>query len=197
MIKRFRRKQENKRRYRTNEFIFSNTLRVIDSSGKQIGILSKLEALSKARMLGLDLVEIAPNANPPVVKIIDFKKFLYQEEKKKREEKRKSKTSETKELRLGPFMNEHDLMVIIKKAREFIGDGNKVKFVVKFAGRQIAHPEFGENVLTKAINSLSDVSRIEREKHFEGRQLIAIISPDRKGGLSPSHAKAENKKIGK
>ena len=109
----------------------------METDGKQLGILSKFDALGKARGLGLDLVEIAPNAKPPVAKIIDFKKFLYQEEKKKKEEKKKSKTSETKELRLGPFMNEHDLMVVLKKAREFLEGGNKVKFVVKFAGRQI------------------------------------------------------------
>ena len=127
----------------------------MESGGKQLGILSKFEALSKARELGLDLVEIAPNAKPPVAKIIDFKKFLYQEEKKKKEEKKKSKRSETKELRLGPFMNEHDLMVVLRKARGFLGDGNKVKFVVKFAGRQITHPEFGERILEKTIEFLS------------------------------------------
>ena len=191
MIKRFRRKQENKRRYRTNEFIFSNTLRVIDSSGKQIGILSKLEALSKARMLGLDLVEIAPNANPPVVKIIDFKKFLYQEEKKKKEEKKKAKVSETKEVRLGPFMNDHDLEVMIRRTREFLSDGNKVRLVVKFIGRQITHPEFGRTILDKTLNAVSDISKVERDPHFEGKQLIVIISPER----NKNHGQEKNKEV--
>ncbi len=210
MIKRSKKRQDNRKFYRINERIFSSTLRVLESDGKQLGILSKFDALSKARELSLDLVEIAPNASPPVAKIIDFKKFLYQEEKKKKEEKKKSKTSETKELRLGPFMNEHDLMVVLRKARGFLEDGNKVKFVVKFAGRQITHPEFGERILEKTIEYLSDVSKIEREKHFEGRQLITILSAQKSGirlnkeslpgneeekGIK--HAKEENKKISK
>jgi len=191
LIKRSKKRPDNRKFYRVNERIFSSTLRVLESGGKQLGILSRFDALQKARKLGLDLVEIAPNAKPPVAKIIDFKKFLYQEEKKKKEEKKKSKASETKELRLGPFMNDHDLMVVLRKAQEFLGDGNKVKFVVKFAGRQITHPEFGERILEKTIEYLSDISKIEREKHFEGRQLITILSAQRK------NAKDQNKKIGK
>jgi len=201
LIKRSKKRQENRKFYRVNERIFSSTLRVLETDGKQLGILSKFDALGKARGLGLDLVEIAPNAKPPVAKIIDFKKFLYQEEKKKKEEKKKSKTSETKELRLGPFMNEHDLMVVLKKAREFLEGGNKVKFVVKFAGRQITHPEFGERILEKSIEFLSGVSKIEREKHFEGRALITILSPARSGGQSlkteVKNGKEKNKKIDK
>lgn len=209
MIKRSKKRQDNRKFYRVNERIFSSTLRVLESGGKQLGILSRFDALSKARKLDLDLVEIASNAKPPVAKIIDFKKFLYQEEKKKKEEKKKSKASETKELRLGPFMNEHDLMVILRKARGFLDDGNKVKFVVKFAGRQITHPEFGERILEKTIEYLSDISKIEREKHFEGRQLITILSAQKSVSRSnressPSgdakqgveYAKAKNKKIG-
>ena len=128
----------------------------------------------------MDLVEVAPNANPPVAKIVDFNKFLYQQEKKKREEKRKAKISETKEVRLGPFMNEHDLGFMVKRARDFLTDGDKVKFVVKFIGRQITHPEFGREVLNKAITNLADISKTEREPHFEGKQLIVIITPERK-----------------
>jgi len=208
LIKRSKKRQDNRKFYRVNERIFSSTLRVLESSGKQLGILSRFDALSKARKLGLDLVEIAPNATPSVAKIIDFKKFLYQEEKKKKEERKKSKASETKELRLGPFMNDHDLMVVLKKAQEFLKYGNKVKFVVKFAGRQITHPEFGERILEKTIEYLSDISKIEREKHFEGRQLITILSPERSEGRKSSslssetrqgmeYAKEKNKKIGK
>ena len=98
-------------------------------------------------------------------------------------------------------MNEHDLMVVLRKARGFLGDGNKVKFVVKFAGRQITHPEFGERILEKTIEFLSGVSKIEREKHFEGRQLIVILSPARSGVQSlkteVKNAKEKNKEIGK
>src|SRR3990167_4379434 len=201
LIKRSKKRQENRKFYRVNERIFSSTLRVLESDGKQLGILSRFSALEKARKLGLDLVEIAPNAKPPVVKIIDFKKFLYQEEKKKKEEKKKSKRSETKELRLGPFMNEHDLMVVLRKAQEFLGDGNKVKFVVKFAGRQITHPEFGERILERSIEFLSGVSKIEREKHFEGRALITILSAQKSASRSNKtevkNGKEKNKEIDK
>lgn len=205
MIKRHKRKPDNRKFYRINERIFANTMRVLDKDGKQIGVLSKYEALQKARSENLDLVEIAPMASPPVAKIIDFNKFVYQEEKKKKEEKKKSKSSETKELRLGPFIDDHDFMVVMKRGREFLGDGNKVRFVVKFAGRQITHPEFGEQILERTIDELSDISKIEREKHFEGRQLIVILSPDRKGSKSKSedevikeeinNAKEEDEKI--
>ncbi len=182
MIKRFKRQKDNRRFYRINERIFASQLRVLDNEGKQIGVLSKFEALEKARAEELDLVEIAPSAKPPVAKIIDFNKFLYQEEKKKKEEKKKAKVSETKEVRLGPFMNEHDLDVMVRRTREFIGDGDKVRLVVKFIGRQIVHPEFGQQTLQKVLAAVSDISKTERDAHFEGKQLITIISPDKKKG---------------
>ncbi len=191
MIKRFKKKQDDRKFYRTNERIFATTLRVLDTGGKQIGILSKFEALDKARSEGLDLVEIAPMAKPPVAKIIDFKKFLYQEEKKKREEKRKAKVSETKEVRLGPFMSDNDLGVMTKRARDFLEDGDKVRLVVNFSGRQIAHPEFGHKVLDKVLTDLEDVSKVERDRHLEGKKLICLISPERKN----KNAKEENKEI--
>lgn len=180
MIKKGRAKQEHKKYYRTNDRIFAHTLRVLDIEGKQIGILSKQEALASAREQGLDLVEIAPLAKPPVAKIIDFKKFLYQEEKKKREEKRKAKVSETKEIRLGPFMSENDLAVSIKRCREFLEEGNKIRLVVKFKGRQVTHPEFGFNTIKKLTDQLSDISKIDREPHLEGKQMIALLSAERK-----------------
>lgn len=180
MIKRYKKRPEEKKFYKTNHQIGALTLRVIDSEGKQIGILKKYEALEMARSQELDLVEIAPTANPPVAKIIDFKKFLYQESKKKREEKRKTKNTETKEVRLGPLMDDHDLMVMVNRARGFLENGDKVRFVMRFAGRQITHPEIGEEVLSRAIKELEDVSKIEREKHFEGRQMISVLSPERK-----------------
>lgn len=192
MIKKFNRNRQDKKFYRVNERVFAQSLRVLDPEGKQIGILSRYEALNKAKELELDLVEVAPNAKPPVARIIDFKKFLYQQEKKKREERKKAKVSETKEVRLGPFMNNHDLEFMVKRAREFLIEGNKVRMVVKFVGRQITHPEFGKEIMNKAINALSDVSKIEREPRFEGKQLITIISPERK----KQYGEEKNKEIG-
>lgn len=179
MIKRYNKNKTFKKFYRTNERIFASELRVIDSEGKQIGILKKFEALKKAKELGMDLVEIAPTAKPPVARIIDFKKFLYQEEKKRREEKKKSKNSETKEIRLGPFMDDHDLDTMVRRAREFLEGNDKVKLVVRFSGRQMAHPEFGHQVIGKAIAALSDLSKVDKGAHFEGRQLISMLSPER------------------
>ncbi|HLD01702.1 MAG TPA: translation initiation factor IF-3 [Patescibacteria group bacterium] len=185
-------KYHNPRRiYRINERIFAHTLRVIDSEGKQIGVISKFDAISKARNLGLDLVEIAPMAKPPVAKIVDFNKFLYQEEKKKREEKRKAKVSETKEVRLGPFMSDNDLQVMIRRAREFLEEGNKVRLVLKFRGRQITHPEFGNAIIGKTVEALDDISKVDREAHFEGKQLIALLSAERKKS-SVAKAKENN-----
>ena len=136
--------------------------------------------MRKARELGVDLVEVAALANPPVVRIIDFKKFLYQESKKKNEEKKRSKVSETKEIRLGPFMNDHDLETMIRRGTGFLEDNNKVRLIVKFMGRQIAHPEFGKEIMQKVVSALSNLSKLERDPHFEGKQLIAILSPERK-----------------
>lgn len=197
MIKRHKKKPEQQKFYRVNERIFASQLRVLGSDGKQIGILSKFEALTKAREEGLDLVEVAPTAKPPVAKIIDFKKFLYQESKKRQEEKRKAKTSETKEVRLGPFMNAHDLEVMIRRAREFLGNGDKVRLVCKFMGRQITHPEFGQEVMKKVIAVLADISKVERDAHFEGKQLITILSPDKKKSSTVSQGtpKGQEKKI--
>lgn len=181
MIRRFnKRRQDNRKFYRINERIFASQLRILDSEGKQIGVLSRFEALQKAKELGVDLVEVAPMANPPVARIIDFKKFLYQESKRKNEEKKRSKISETKEIRLGPFMNDHDLKTMIRRGTGFLENNDKVRLIVKFMGRQIAHPEFGQETMRKVIEALSGMSKLERDPHFEGKQLIAILSPERK-----------------
>ena len=166
-------------------------MRVLDAEGKQIGVLSKAEALTLAREQGLDLVEIAATAKPPVAKLVDFKKFLYTEEKKKREEKRKAKVSETKEIRLGPFMSDNDIQVMVRRGREFLEDGNKVRLVLKFRGRQITHPEFGRVTEGKVIDSLSDISKPERDMHMEGNQLVAVLSPER----NKKHAEEKDQEI--
>lgn len=189
MIRRGYKKQEPKKFYRINERIQAFEVRVLDNIGQQIGVMSRQEALQRAKDEELDLVEIAATAKPPVVKIIDFKKFLYQESKKKQEEKKRAKPSETKEVRLGPFMGTHDLDVMVSRAKGFLEDGDKVRLVVRFTGRQMAHPEIGRGVLQKVIATLEDISKIEREPRMEGRQLITILSPDKK------HAKEKNQTI--
>jgi translation initiation factor IF-3 len=177
LIKRF--KPNQKKTYRLNQRIFASPLRVLDVEGNLIGILSKFDALKLAQEQELDLVEIAPKAVPPVAKIIDFNKFLYQQEKKKKEEKKKAKVSETKEIRLGPFMSENDLQVMVKRAKGFLDEGHKIRMVVKFRGRQIVHPEFGRDVVNKVIKSLDGLSKVDREPHFEGKQLVTLLSVEK------------------
>lgn len=191
MIRRYKKHSQETRFYRTNDRIFATSLRVLDGEGKQIGVLSRFEALAKARELELDLVEVAPNAKPAVAKIIDFKKFLYQEAKKKKEEKKKAKVSETKEVRLGPFMNDHDLEVMVKRARGFLTEGDKVRLVVRFVGRQITHPEFGHGITKKAIDKLQDVSKVEKISRLEGKNLITILSPEKKHETKNKEISAE------
>lgn len=164
--------------HRLNQFIQSSKLRVIDSNNKQIGILTKEEALAKAKQEGLDLVEIAPNADPPVVRIVDFKKFKYEESKKDRGAK-KSLMGGLKELWLSPRIEEHDLKVRVSRTEEFLKDGFKVKLTVKFKGREMAHPENGRKVLDQVIALLGEGVAVEREAKFEGRNLSIIVTKNR------------------
>lgn len=133
--------------------------------------------MQKAFELGVDLVEISPNANPPVCKLVDFKKFKYNESKKEREGKKNAKNSDLKEVRLSPFIGDHDLETQLKKARGFIEDTHRVKFVVKFAGRQMAKTDFGRKLLEKVLSDLKDIAKLDREAKMEGRQMVMIVSP--------------------
>lgn len=177
--------------YRLNQYIQAPKLRVIDSEGKQIGLISKEEALAKAKQTGLDLVEIAPQANPPVAKIVDFQKFKYEESKKERGSK-KSSDGSLKELWLSPRIAEHDLKVRLDRAREFLKEGHKVKLTVKFKGREMAHPELGHAVLKQALSNLGESVSVERESRFEGRNLSVILVKS-KGGKKDEQTK--NKQI--
>lgn len=150
-------------------------MRVIDPEGNQIGILSRDEALQKAQELGLDLVEIAANANPPVVKIVDFQKYKYQERKKEQAAKRNAREIELKEVWLSPRIAGHDLEVRMRQAEGFLDKGNKVKVTVKFRGREMAHPETGHRILDQALQFFGSKIKVEREARFEGRSLSVII----------------------
>jgi len=162
--------------YRINHQIFAREMRLLDDTGKQIGVLTKDAALKKSREAGLDLVEIAPKAVPPVVKLIDYNKFLYQLKKKKQEEKKSTSKSETKEMRSGPFIDDHDLDIKIKKVREFLEDGDKVRFVVRFRGREMGRQDMGRAVLQKVIERLGELVKVDREPKMEGRQLVILLS---------------------
>lgn len=148
---------------------------MIDSDGTKLGVISKIEALNKAHERGLDLVEIAPNVKPPVAKILDFQKFRYDESKKEQTAKKHARDVSLKEIWLSPRIAEHDLNTRLKRAEEFLNEGDKVLFRVKFKGREMAHLEFGFQLLKKIFDMFGDKIAIEREPKVEGRSITAII----------------------
>lgn len=165
------------------------TLRLLDENGKQIGIVSKIEALQKAREFNLDVVEIASKAIPPVAKLIDFKKFKYQEAKKERESRKNTKNVEVKEMRLRPFIGKHDLDTRVQQGKEFLKDGNQLKINVIFKGREITHKEFGFDIIKRFISEVQS-DKLVREPHFEGRVLSATVIGVRK---EETYAKGQDK----
>lgn len=156
-------------------------IRVIDPEGNQLGVLSTQEALKEAEARGLDLVEIAPQAKPPVCKIIDYGKFIYEQQKKEKLAKKKTQTTVLKEIRLHPNTDTHDINFKVKHAEKFLGDNNKVKVSVIFKGRELAYKEQGEQLLKQFISQLVDVAKIEHEIKFEGRAMFTILAPQKKG----------------
>jgi translation initiation factor IF-3 len=152
----------------------------LDEEGKQIGIVSKIEALQKARELNLDVVEITEKAVPPVAKLIDYKKFKYQEAKKERESKKSQKNVGVKELRMRPFIGQHDFDTRIEQAKKWVDEGNQVKINVTFKGREITRKEFGFAVIKRFIETLESI-KVVREPHMEGRILTATIILEKKG----------------
>lgn len=162
--------------YRINQNIRYPEVRVIDQENKQLGIMSTKEALERAVALGLDLVEITEKATPPIVKIIEFQKFKYQEDKKDKAGSSRG-GQDTKEIRLKPFMAENDLGVKVRQAEKFLKAGDRVKLVVKFHGREITKKEFGEKIMNQAITGLAEVSTVAEAPKFLGKLLIAQVKP--------------------
>ena len=166
--------------YQTNQYIKAPELRVVDATGKQVGVLSRDEALAKAREAGLDLVEIAPTAKPPVAKIIDFKKFKYIEAKKEREGNKKSGKVELKEIRFTPFIATGDFDSRVSKIKEILEDGDRVKVVVKFVGRQITRVDFGHELVKKILTELEGVAVADGDAKLQGKQLFIVLNPAKK-----------------
>lgn len=173
-----------KKFYRINQQITAGKVRLIDDKGKQIGVILLEKALALAYKKSLDLIEIAPQADPPVARILNFKKFLYDEKRKTREAKKKLKEVELKEIRVSPFIQEHDLATKLQRAKGFFAQGNHVKITVKFTGRQMAHTEFGYKLLTKIKDELGKLAKTEREERLEGRNLSILFSPMKQGSRS-------------
>ena len=152
-------------------------MRVVSETGEQLGIMTKGDALKRAGEAGMDLVLVAPNINPPVAKIIDFAKFKFQQEKEEQESKKKPKQSETKEVRLTPFMAENDLMVRVKRAKKFLLGNDKVRFNVWFRGRQMSKRQFGYDLLKKVMGQLDGAGEIEQDAKFRGNVLQMTVKP--------------------
>ncbi len=162
---------------RVNDEISVPNVRLIDEKGEQVGIVELEDALDRAFDAGLDLVEVAGTADPPVCKILDVGKLKYQEQKKKTEARKKQKVIEVKEIKMRPNIDQHDYDVKMRNARRFIDDGDKVKVTLRFRGRELAHPELGMKVLERVRDELDEVTKVEQMPTMEGRQMVMIIAP--------------------
>ena len=162
---------------RTNEKIRAPEVQVINSHGENLGTLSTREAIEKAKEEGLDLIEISPNANPPVCKIIDIGKYRYELKKKNNKAKKKQKIMNLKEIKLRPVTEIHDYNFKIKNAQRFLEKGDKVKFTVRFKGREMQHTNLGHKLMERIINDTASLGKIEIEPKLEGKQIIMIIQP--------------------
>lgn len=161
---------------RINSQIRNEKVRLVGAEGEMIGVVTIREALSAAEESGLDLVEISPNAEPPVCKLLDYGKFKYEQQKKANEARKKQKIIEVKELKLRPMIEDHDYQVKLRAAKKFLEEGDKVKFTLRYRGRELAHQELGLKVLTRMKADLADISKVEQEPRMEGRQMIMMLS---------------------
>jgi len=168
---------EREKRVRVNRQIRISPVRVISDAGEQLGVLPVDEALAMAEERGLDLVEVAPMARPPVVKIMDYGKFKFEEAKAARAAKKKQHVIHIKEVKYRPGIDDHDFEFKTRHAREFLQEGNKVKVTMMFRGRQMARPDMGKAVLDRVAEALADVGKIEFEAKLEGRNMTMVIAP--------------------
>ena len=162
---------------KSNNRISSPEVQVIASDGENLGVLNTNEAISMAKNEGLDLIEIAPNANPPVCKIMDMGKFKYDAQKKANKAKKKQKKVELKEIKLRPVTEIHDYSFKIKNAQKFLSKGDKVKFTIKFKGRELQHSNLGHELMDKIKTDIEKLGKVELQPKFEGKQMIMVIQP--------------------
>jgi len=162
---------------RSNYKITSQEVQVITTDGQNLGILNLNEAVAKAKEAGLDLIEIAPNTNPPVCKIMDMGKFKYDQQKKANKAKKKQKKIELKEIKLRPVTEVHDYTFKIKNAQKFLSKGDKVKFTIKFKGRELQHSHLGNELMDKIKQDMEKIGKVELQPKFDGKQMIMVIQP--------------------
>ncbi len=162
---------------RVNEEIRAREIRLIDSDGQQLGIVPLKEGLRIAMERGLDLVEVAPRAKPPVCRIMDYGKYKYEQSKKEREARKKQRVITVKELKLRPNIEEHDFQVKVRNALRFLQDGDKVKITLMFRGREISHSELGRNLCLRFYQCVQDYAVIEKEPKIEGKNMVMVLAP--------------------
>ena len=162
---------------RINEEIDVREVRLIDADGEMIGVLSVREAIQMAAEVGLDLVEVSPNAEPPVCKILDYGKFKYEAQKKANEARKKQKVIEVKEIKMRPGIDDHDYEVKMKAVRKFLENGDKVKMTIRFRGREMAHMDLGMKVLDRVREDVDEVAKVEQFPKTEGRMMTMVIAP--------------------
>ena len=162
---------------RINDQIRAREVRLIDETGQNVGVVPKFDAVARAEAAGLDLVEISPDAEPPVCKILDFGKFKYQEQKKAAEARKNQKVVEIKEIKMRPGIDDHDYDVKMRAIRRFFDDGDKVKITLRFRGREMAHSQLGMEVLQRVKADTEMLAKVESEPRFEGRQMVMVLAP--------------------
>jgi len=162
---------------RVNEDIRVPQVRLIDEEGEMQGVMTARDAIQRAYAVGLDLLEISPNADPPVVKILDYGKFKYEQQKKKNEAKKKQKVIEIKEIKVRPNIDENDYQVKMRAMKSFIEEGDKVKVTLRFRGREMAHQDIGIKVLERIRNELETATKVEQMPRMENRQMIMVLAP--------------------
>lgn len=162
---------------RVNREIDARTIRLVGADGEMVGVVSLRDGLIMAEEAGLDLVEVSPNAEPPVCKILDYGKFKYEAQKKKNEAKKKQKVIEVKEIKLRPNIDDNDYMVKMRNMRKFLEEGDKVKVTLRFRGRELAHQDLGMKVLERVKVELDDLGKVEQHPKMEGRQMVMVIAP--------------------
>ena len=177
---------------RVNGGIRAEKLRLVDESNNQVGIVDRNFALEKARAVNLDLVEVSPTSEPPVCRIMDYGKWLYEQKRKAREARKKTHhAGGLKEIRLRPETDQHDVDIKVRHAREFVATGHKVQFSLIFRGRQLAHQDKGHEMLRKIVESLSDVAKIDQSSQLMGKRMILVIAPQQTGKHSPSQGQTK------
>ena len=162
---------------RINEAIRAREVRLIDETGQNVGVVTHVDALERAVKAGLDLVEISPEADPPVCKILDYGKYKYQAQKKAAEARKHQKIVEIKEIKMRPAIDDHDYDVKMRSMKGFIEEGDKVKVTMRFRGRELAHQELGMNVLMRVKDDLDAIAKIEAYPRMEGRQMVMVLAP--------------------